>query len=221
MRGATQTPRHFAANLIKTVRLDYLLSLPQGYDEDPTQRWPLILFLHGAGARGEDVEQVRQFGLPQLVEGGLALPFVVVSPQCPAESHWTLHIDALNALLSDVVARYRVDEARLCLTGVSMGGAGAWFLAGASPERFAALVPVASRIVPLPLPRLKNLPVWVFHGEDDAVVPLSEARRTVDALRAVGASVKLTIYPDTGHQLDSRVYSDPTLYAWLLRRRRS
>lgn len=221
MRSATHTPRHFAANLIQSVRLDYLLYLPQAYEDDATERWPLILFLHGAGSRGSDVEMVRQSGLPQLLEGGLALPFVVVSPQCPEDSHWTLHIDALNALLSDVVARYQVDEARVCLTGVSMGGAGAWFLAGASPERFAALVPVASRIVPLPLPRLKNLPVWVFHGEDDDIVPLSEARRTVDALRAVGAHVKLTIYPDTGHHLSPRVYSDPTLYAWLLRRSHS
>jgi predicted peptidase len=181
----------------------------------------MILFLHGAGGRGSDPELVKLGGIPQLLETGHDLPFIVVSPQCPADSHWTLHVEALNALISEVIAHYRVDENRIYLTGASLGGAGTWMLAGAYPERFAAIAPIASRIVPLPLTRLKNLPIWVFHGEMDDMMPVSETERTVDALKAVGANVKLTIYPDAGHNLSAQIYNDPELYEWFLSQRRS
>lgn len=217
----TQTSKHFEAQIVHSVRLDYLLYLPPEYESDPARRWPLILFLHGAGSRGSDVEFVRRSGIPQLLDQGLALPFIVVSPQCPADSHWTLHIEALNALLDDVVARHRVDERRISATGMSMGGAGVWFLAGVYPDRFAALAPLASRIVPLPLARLKALHIWVFHGETDEVVPLSEAERTVEGLKSVGGDVRLTVCPGVGHDLWPHVYSNAELYTWLLGQQRA
>jgi predicted peptidase len=216
----TQTPEHFEAQIIQTARLDYLLYLPPGYDSDPAQRFPLILFLHGSGERGSDLERLKLHGIPQKLENGLELPFIVVSPQCPADSHWTLHVEALNTLLDNIVARYRVDEDRLYLTGLSMGGAGAWMLAGAYPERFAAVAPICARIVPLPLPRLKHLPIWAFHGDADEVVPVSEAQRTADGLNAIGGNVRLTIYPGVGHDSWSQTYSNPELYEWFLRYRR-
>lgn len=217
----TQTSQHFEAQITQTARLDYLLYLPPEYGNDPAQRWPLILYLHGAGGRGDDPELVKLNGIPHNLETGNDIPFIVVSPQCPADSHWTLHVEALNALLTDVVTHYRIDEARIYLTGMSLGGAGTWMLAGAYPERFAAIAPISSRIVPLPLLRLKNLPIWVFHGDADDVMPVSETHRTVDALKAIGANVKLTIYPGVGHDTWRQTYNNPELYEWFLSHKRS
>jgi len=216
-----QMPHHFEAEITQVARLDYLLYLPPGYGDDPGQRWPLILFLHSAGGRGSDLELVRRNGIAGFLDDGHDLPFIVVSPQCPADSHWTLHVEALNALLSDVTARYRIDEDRVYLTGMSLGGAGTWMLAGVYPERFAAIAPVSARIVPLPLPRLLNLAIWAFHGETDDVIPVSEAQRTVDALHAMGGNVKLTVYPGVGHDAWPQVYNNPELYEWFLSHQRA
>jgi predicted peptidase len=217
----SQTPQHFEADVTKTVQLDYLLYLPSGYDADSSQRWPLILFLHGSGERGSDLDLVKLYGIPKNLEMGDDLPFIVVSPQCLADSHWTLHIEALNALLDDVIARTRVDEDRVYLTGLSMGGAGTWMLAGAYPQRFAAIAPICGRIVPLPLPRFKNLPIWAFHGDADEVVPVSETYHTVDAIKALGGNIQSTIYPGVGHNSWTQTYNNPELYAWFLRQKRS
>ncbi|MBK8022473.1 MAG: hypothetical protein IPK19_13860 [Chloroflexi bacterium] len=143
-----QTSAYFETQIVRTVRLEYLLYLPPGYEDDLTRRWPLILFLHSAGGRGSDLDLVRRGDIPLLLDSGHELPFVVVSPQCPVDSHWTLHADALDALLGEVLARHRVDGDRVCVTGASLGGAGTWMLAGAYPERLAAIAPVSSRIVP-------------------------------------------------------------------------
>ena len=212
----TQTPLHFEAHVTQSVQLDYLLYLPPGYDRDSAQPWPLILFLHGAGERGSDTELLKRNGLPQYLDSGNDLPFIVVSPQCPADSHWTLHIEALNALLGAVAAHYRVDENRIYLTGMSLGGAGAWMLAAAHPERFAAVAPICGRMVPLPLSRLKNLPIWAFHGDADEIIPVSDTRRTVDALKTIGANVKMTIYPGVGHDAWTQTHRNPELYDWFL-----
>lgn len=217
----TQQSQSFEAQITQYFRRDYLLYMPPDADHEPARRYPVILFLHGAGERGTNLELVRQHGILGFLESGHALPFIVVSPQCPADSHWTLHIDALNALLDDVVARFPIDETRIYLTGMSMGGAGTWMLAGAYPERFAAIAPISARIVPLPLPRFHNLPVWAFHGEDDDVVPVTETYRTVDALKALGVNVKLTIYPGVGHDSWTQTYTDPALYSWFLEHKRA
>jgi predicted peptidase len=217
----TQIPQHFETQITQTAQFDYLLYLPPGYDNDATQRWPLVLYLHGAGGRGSDPERIKQEGIPHNLEVGHDLPFIVLSPQCPSDSHWTLHIDALNALLKHVIEHERVDENRIYLTGMSMGGAGTWMLAGAYPERFAALAPISARIVPLPLPRFRDLSIWAFHGEADEVVPVSEAQRTVDALKATGTQVQLTVYPGVGHDAWVQTYSNPELYEWFLRQKRA
>ena len=164
---------------------------------------------------------VKRNGIPYNLENGHDLPFIVVSPQCPADSHWTLHVEALNALLSNVAAHYRVDESRIYVTGMSLGGAGTWMLAGVYPERFAAIAPISARIVPLPLWRLKDLPIWAFHGDADNVIPLSEAQRTVDALKAIGGNVKLTVYPSVGHDTWAKTYNNPELYEWFLSHKRA
>lgn len=207
--------------IVKTVRLNYLLFLPKGYEEKPQQRWPLILFLHGMGERGNDLELVKKHGIARVVEQREDFPFIAVSPQCPLDSWWPDHFDALDLLLDEICARYRVDPDRLYLTGLSMGGYGAWYYAALHPDRFAALVPICGGGMPFfGFPErvvvLKNVPVWAFHGAKDDRVPLAESERLVKALKAAGGNVRFTVYPDAGHDAWTETYNNPELYRWLL-----
>lgn len=194
--------------------LPYLL-----YNPSTTENAPLILFLHGSGERGSDLERVATVGLPHLLEG-LPEPAFVVAPQCPEETRWTDRLEGLEAVLDSLTDRYPVDPNRIYLTGLSLGGQGAWFLAAHAPERFAAAVPICGRSNPEAAERLKGLPIRVFHGADDSVVPLSESQTMVDALRAVGNDAELTVFPGVGHDSWTPAYRDPGLYTWLFAQRR-
>ena len=210
----------------RTPSLRYLLHLPREHGEDPDRRWPLILFLHGAGERGDDLEQVKRQGVARLVEELPDFPFVVASPQCPARSFWYLRLTALRALLDEVAARHAVDVGRVYLTGLSMGGYGVWHLAAKHPDRFAALVPIcggalSSRGFPDKVCVLKDVPVWAFHGADDKVVPVTETTRLCERLRACGGKVELTIYQDVGHDSWTRTYENPRVFKWMLEHRLS
>ncbi len=181
--------------------------------------------MHGAGERGADLEDVKRHGLPRLVEELGGLPFVVVSPQCPEGSFWYLHLTALGGLLDQVMARHPVDPDRVYLTGLSMGGYGAWHLAARLPERFAAVVPVcggglSSFGFPDKVCALREVPVWAFHGAEDPVVPLSETTRLVEKLRACGGNVKLTVYPGVGHDAWTHAFREPQLLPWLFAQKR-
>jgi predicted peptidase len=205
-------------------RLAYLVHVPPGPPPDEAPGWPVLLYLHGAGERGSDPEALKRQGLPRLVERHADFPFVTVAPQCAAGSAWYRYPRTLLALLDDVLARLPVDPARVYLTGNSMGGYGTWGLAGRHPERFAAIAPVCGGGLrtdgfPARAHALRRMPVWAFHGALDEVVPPGESQRLVDALRAEGAEVRFTLYPDLGHDSWSRAYGDPALYAWLLAHR--
>ena len=143
----TQRALSFCKQIVKTVRLGYLLHLPSAYDEDPQKRWPLILFLHGGGERGDDPHMLKIHSIPMIVEREPDLPFVVLSPQCPADSSWVTEIDALEALLEEVCGTYRVDRRRLYLTGPSMGGMGTWQYAVAHPSALRPSPPSAAGCV--------------------------------------------------------------------------
>lgn len=203
--------------MTRTVRAKYLLYLPERHAAS-RKRWPLILFLHGAGERGDDLRKVEVHGPPKLVAGGKKFPFVVVSPQCPDNDWWSsaLQIDVLNALLDDVVSRYRVDQERIYITGLSMGGFGTWGLAAAHPGRFAAIAPICGGGNPADAARIARLPAWVFHGAKDDVVPLKKAEEMVAALETAGGNVKFTVYPDAGHDSWTATYDNPDLYDWFL-----
>lgn len=196
------------------VRLKYLIYLPKGYDQDTEKKWPLILFLHGAGERGDDLEKVKIHGPPKIVEKGRDLPFIVISPQCPADSWWEPF--PLNALLDEVQERYRVDPDRVYLTGLSMGGFGTWELAARYPERFAAIAPICGGGNRLLAGRLKNIPVWAFHGDKDPVVPVGRTDEMVEALQRAGGQVKYTRYPGVQHDSWTAAYANPELYEWFL-----
>jgi len=210
----------FEAQITRTVRLDYLLFLPKGYGTNPEQKWPLILFLHGAGERGDDLELVKKHGIPKIVEQREDFPFIAVSPQCPKFSWWTVEIHALSALLDEVTAKYAVDTDRFYLTGLSMGGSGTWRLTIAYPERFAAIAPICGRGDPENVCALKGIPVWAFHGAKDTVVSSEDSERMVNALKECGGDARLTVYPEAGHDSWTQTYDNPELYEWFLKHTR-
>lgn len=212
------TENQFAGTLLKAVSVRYLLYMPAGYDADEVTAWPLILFLHGAGERGEDLGLIRPFGPPARIERGDDLPFVVVAPQCPAEQQWDP--DTLRALLDRVCASHRVDRDRVYLTGLSMGGLGTWTTAAAYPDRFAAIAPICGPSVWCDVRGLARLPVWCFHGARDAAVPVTESHEMARRIEEAGGDVRLTVYEDAEHDSWTRTYEDPRLYAWLLEHRR-
>ena len=205
-----------------TVYLNYLLFLPKRYGADSEKKWPLILFLHGAGERGDDLERIKRHGIPKIVEQQEDFEFIAVSPQCPADSTWVAEIGALNALLDEIVATHTVDTTRIYLTGLSMGGYGTWHLATAYPERFAAIAPICGGGLPeMGFPErvcaLKDTPVWNFHGAKDPVVPIEESEVLVNTLQECGGDVRFTIYPDAQHDAWTQTYVNPELYEWFLR----
>jgi predicted peptidase len=218
-----QHPHSFQTDIIKTVRADYLLYLPEGYDT-AQEEWPLMLFLHGAGERGDILSKVAVHGPPKLIaKEAKAFPFVIVSPQCPKDGWWSseLQIDTLNALLNDVVSRYRIDEERIYVTGLSMGGFGTWRLAAAYPDRFAAIAPICGGGNPEDAASIAQLPIWVFHGAKDEAVPIKQAEEMVAAVEKAGGKVKFTVYPDAGHDSWTATYNNPELYDWFLKHTRS
>ncbi|HVA50947.1 MAG TPA: prolyl oligopeptidase family serine peptidase [Pirellulales bacterium] len=214
--GAGQQDKHFEKEITITVKLNYLLFLPAGYDKSDKQ-WPLILFLHGAGESGKDLEKVKIHGPPKIVENQPDFPFIVVSPQSRRRG-W--NPDALKALLDEVLADYRVDRDRVYLTGLSMGGFGTWMLAAEHPDYFAAIVPICGGGDPEDAPKLKQLPIWVFHGAKDESVKLERSQEMVDALKKAGADVKFTVYPEAAHDSWTQTYENPELYEWLLSHKR-
>ncbi len=214
----TQTAHVFSRRITRIVSLDYLLHLPPDYARKG--RFPLILFLHGSGERGSNLAQVKKHGIPKVIEHWPDFPFIVVSPQCPEHSTWLMQADALLLLLDHVMKRYAVDPSRVYLTGLSMGGYGAWYLGSEHPERFAAVAPVCGGFNPLlgypeRVCGLRYTPVWAFHGAKDRIVPPSESRILVRKLRRCGGNVRLTIYPGLGHDCWTQTYANPKLYAWL------
>lgn len=202
------------------LQLDYLISLPRGYEADPQAKWPLVVFLHGAGERGANLDLVAKHGPPKRAAEGADFPFILVSPQCPAEQWWTEQ--PVLELIDHLEANYRVDPDRLHLTGLSMGGYGTWHFATLAPQRFASIAPVCGGGVPYKMRWIPHLPVWAFHGAKDGVVPLEESSRLIAALEKAGnTQAKLTVYPEAGHDAWSETYANPDFYEWLLSHRRA
>jgi predicted peptidase len=221
----SQKPCSFTAQITKTVGLDYLLFLPQDYGAEPEKKWPLILFLHGMGERGDDLDLVKKHGPAKILDkkdsGEFIAEFIVVSPQCPDDSFWPGETEALNALLDHSVENYAVDTSRIYLTGLSMGGYGTWQLAIECPERFAAIAPICGGAMFFTglaekICALKDVPVWAFHGARDRTVSLAESADLVSALKKCGGEVSLTIYPGAEHDSWTETYDNPELYAWFL-----
>jgi predicted peptidase len=209
-----QQPQKFE-RVIK-VTMDYLLYLPKDYAQKDS--WPVLLFLHGAGERGSNLDRVKLHGPPKLIAAGKEFPFIVVSPQCPSDHWWKP--EELSVLLDEIVEKYKVDKDRIYVTGLSMGGFGTWALAASTPQRFAALVPICGGGDPNTVRRFARIPIWAFHGAKDPVVPLSASEKMVDAVKQAGGNVKFTVYPEAGHDSWTEAYNDPELFKWLLEPKR-
>lgn len=201
-----------------TIKFKYLLFLPEDYYKSPDKKYPTILFLHGAGERGDNLNQVKRHGPPKILENKKDFPFIVISPQCPPNGWWDTY--ALSVLLDDIEAKYRVDKNRLYLTGLSMGGYGTWDLATRQPGRFAAIAPICGGGNPVLAGLLKETPTWVFHGDADPVVPVQRSDEMVEALKKIGAEVKYTRYRGLQHDSWTTTYDNPELYKWFLEHER-
>lgn len=210
----------FEAAVQHRVSLPYRVYFPDDFAPDRTPGFPLLVFLHGAGERGDDLNAIAATGLPRHLENGdLKLPFVTLCPQCARESWWDRY--ALAALLDDAIARCNVDPRRVYLTGLSMGGKGIWELADLVTEKLAAIVPICAPYTFVDFRKLRALPMWVFHGVMDSIIPVAESARMVRMLRAAGCDVRFTTYPDADHDSWTETYTNPALYEWLLAQRRS
>ena len=226
----SQTAQKFSIERKQVLAADYLLFLPDDYDAGSAKRWPLILFLHGAGERGANLALVAKHGPPKVDTTQTNFPFIVVSPQCPDGQIWS--DDLLLALLDEVETKYAVDRHRVYLTGLSMGGFGTWSLGLSHPERFAAVAPVcgggetilitlAQHYDPVKLAQMKSLGVWAFHGGKDTTVTPDESEHMMNALKKAGCTdVKLTIYPEAQHDSWTQTYANPELFKWFLQHSR-
>lgn len=215
-----------AFQITDSISMPYLLYLPDDYTPDTEQVWPFILFLHGSGERGTEPDNVRLHGLPRLIETQPDFPCIVLSPQCPLDTRWYHHSETVKRLLEAVIAGLRVDQSRVYLTGLSMGGQGTWHLGSLYPDRFAALLPICGRIpdvegFPEAVCALKDIPVWVFHGAKDDRVPGEHSERMAQILHDCGGDIKLTIFPEADHFCWDQVYEDAAVWKWLLGHRKS
>ena len=222
-----QSAQFFATQIRRDVQLKYLLYLPKNYYTDPTQRFPLVLFLHGAGERGTDLQKVTVHGPQKLAAAGQDLPYILVSPQCPDGQVWD--DEALFKLLEQVEATWRIDPRRIHVTGLSMGGSGTWAMITKHPELFASAAPICGsgdRVRPLlyttaQREALKSLSIRVYHGGKDSTVPLSESERMVDQFKRSGAAdIQLTVYPEAGHDAWTQAYGTPAFFEWMLQQHR-
>jgi predicted peptidase len=221
MREEKRTFQH------KDTRLNYLLYQPEAAAAATGEGdgWPFILFLHGAGERGDslaDLDRLKIYGIPRLAQRQESFQFIVAAPQCPTELYWPYLASTLHQLIDEVVENSPVDPNRIYITGLSMGGYGTWHLALNYPGDIAAAAPVCggyipgSDEVPPNICDMKDLPLWVFHGALDPVVSPRQSEVLVEALKACGSDVRFTLYPEAEHDSWTSAYRTPELYTWFL-----
>jgi predicted peptidase len=223
---------------IGAVEYRFRVFTPKGWSRK--KKAPVILFLHGAGERGDDnVAQIKVGIGPAILRQQESLPFIVVLPQCPKNRWWSepeMQAQALKAL-DQTIKEFNGDTKRTYLTGLSMGGYGAWAIVAGNPTRFAALAVVCGGVRPPPrvnvpeaitglaasadpygavAAKVGKTPVWVFHGGADPVVPVTESRKMVEAIKATGGSVRHNEYEGVGHNSWDKAYAEPEIFPWML-----
>ena len=199
------------------VDLNYLLYLPDDYQQNQ-QNYPLVLFLHGKGERGDDLEKIKIHGIPRRIDQGIQFPFICIAPQCPIEGYWdrTKYVSSLISLIKEVEHDYRVDSDRIYGTGLSMGGLGTLAIALKEPELFSAIIPVCGGAKMDNIQRLNQLPIWLFHGDHDDVHPVNNSIRIFQALSPVNDHVFLTVYGGVEHDSWTQTYENKEIYNWML-----
>jgi predicted peptidase len=203
--------------------LRFRVYVPSDYDHG--RSWPAVLFLHGAGERGNDSIGPTLVGLGRTLAEREAYPAIVVFPQCPKESHWAAAESRAMAMhaLDEVMKEFNIDPAKVALTGISMGAAGAWLTAADHPRRFMSLAPICGWVTARSdtehaalIRNLRNIPTWIFHGSADPIVPVESSRKMAAALRNAGADVRYTELSGVGHNSWDRAYGESELLEWLL-----
>jgi predicted peptidase len=202
-------------------------------EPEPERKFPLVIFLHGAGERGNDNEAQLRHGVGDILKWSAEAgePCFLIAPQCPAGKWWAEvnlqtmgleapgakneRLEALVTLIDELAAKHPIDPARIYLTGLSMGGYGTWDLLARHPAKFAAAAPICGGGNPEAAESFKSVPLWAFHGAKDEVVPVLRSREMIDALEAAGAKPKFTVYPDAGHDSWTATYRDPAVLRWM------
>jgi predicted peptidase len=203
----------------KDVEMRYLQFLPEDYKSDGEAR-PVILFLHGAGERGTDIELVKKWGPPRIAEKQKDFPFIVISPQCPGGRGWDTR--ELLALVEHTCKTLNADPDRVYVTGLSMGGYGTWELIAAAPNRFAAGMPLCGRGEISKAKKLISTPIHAVIGGKDRQTTNDSVRAIVEAVKAAGGkNIDVTLHEDLGHNVWSRTYENPDTWKWLLSHKRS
>lgn len=198
--------------------LGYWTYLPKA--AKPAEGWPLMVFLHGAGERGTDLNLIKKHGPPKLAGYKPELEsFYLIAPQCPPDRWWDTV--AVKDLIDQTMAKQPIDPKRVYITGISMGGFATWTLLKDHPDLMAAALPICGGGDPASVGNFKTVPVWTFHGDKDEAVPLQRSVDLVDALKKVQGNIQFTIYPGVGHDSWTQTYDNPEIYAWLLKHRKN
>lgn len=193
----------------------YAQYLPSDFNE--SQKYPLVLFLHGAGERGDDLDVACRWGYMQHIrDDGAEYPFIIVAPQCPDDKYWGCYTESLLAFLDYICEILPVDTERVYLTGLSMGGTGTWMLAMAAPERFAAIAPVCGSGIYWYGGSVVNVPIMMYHGDCDNIVPLHESIAMLNSVNKRGGHAELKILYGVGHGAGEYAYSADELWKWML-----
>lgn len=199
---------------------NYLLYLPKDYSVQ-TKDYPLVIYLHGGSHKGSDLNKLKEYGLPYLVNQGNDFDFIIVSPQCPDNKYWSSE-DWFEPLYTKILDQYRIDINKVYLTGISMGGYGTFIVAMDYPDKFAAIVPLCGGCNDSDTTRichLKDIPIWAFHGTDDDLIPISETERIVDALNSCSGNIEFTKLDGEGHGIQFLYEKYPQMYEWMLKQR--
>ena len=194
--------------------MQYIKTYTQGYESG--KKYPVIIFLHGAGTRGTDIELLKGNSFFKMINRDY--PFMLIAPQCHKNT-WFDHMEDLKKLVSTLAEDEFVDEKRIYLMGNSMGGYGTWQLAMSIPEMFAAIVPICGGGMYWNAGCLVNVPTWAFHGECDNVVHVDDSKRMVEAINKRGGNAKLTLYPNTKHDCWTVTYKNRAVFEWLFAQR--
>lgn len=198
--------------------INYVISFPNDFDS--SKKYPLIFFLHGAGSRGDNLFDVIENPFYKIIEKYDEFKFITVAPQCNKDTWFDMFTELIE-FCKYIAASDFADSNHVYGMGASMGGYGIWQLAMSCPECFAAIVPICGGGMYWNASRLKSIPIWAFHGENDPIVDKTESIKMVEAVNACGGSARLTIYENCGHDAWSKTYGSKDVYAWLSENRKT